>query len=48
MKTIFDKLTRDELINRINTVNESSTAKWGKMSLSDAKALYTVGGNDTS
>jgi len=33
MKTIFDKATRDQLINRINTVNESSTAQWGKMNI---------------
>src|SRR5688572_6336559 len=33
MKTIFDKKTREELINRINTLNENSTAQWGKMSI---------------
>ncbi len=33
MKTIFDKSTRDELINRINALNENSTAKWGKMNV---------------
>jgi hypothetical protein len=33
MKTIFDKTTRDELINRINTLNENSTAQWGKMNV---------------
>ena len=27
---IFDKEIRGELINRINTLNESSTAQWGK------------------
>ncbi|MGI8812338.1 MAG: DUF1569 domain-containing protein [Pyrinomonadaceae bacterium] len=31
MKTIFDKTTRDELIGRINSLNENSTAQWGKM-----------------
>lgn len=31
MKTIFDKATREELINRINALNETSTAQWGKM-----------------
>lgn len=31
MKSVFDKTTRGELINRINSLNESSTAKWGKM-----------------
>jgi hypothetical protein len=34
MKTIFDKATRDELINRISTLNENSQAQWGKMSVS--------------
>ena len=34
MKTIFDKPTRDELINRINALNENSKAQWGKMSVS--------------
>lgn len=33
MKTIFDKATRDELINRINTLNESSKPQWGKMNV---------------
>ncbi|HTJ52415.1 MAG TPA: DUF1569 domain-containing protein [Cyclobacteriaceae bacterium] len=33
MKTIFDKTTRDELINRINTLTENSTAQWGKMNI---------------
>ena len=31
MKTVFDKSTRDELISRINTLNEKSRAQWGKM-----------------
>lgn len=33
MKTVFDKTTRDELINRINTLNETSKAQWGKMNV---------------
>lgn len=33
MKTIFDKATKDALIARINTLNEQSTARWGKMSV---------------
>src|SRR5665811_1582683 len=33
MKSIFDKTTRDELINRINLLNENSTAQWGKMNI---------------
>lgn len=31
MKTIFDKKTRDELIRRINSLNENSRPQWGKM-----------------
>ena len=31
MKTIFDKITRDELINRINMLNEDNSPEWGKM-----------------
>ena len=34
MKTIFDKTTRDELITRVNSLNENSTAQWGKMNVS--------------
>ncbi len=33
MKTTFDKATRDELIRRINTLNENSKAQWGKMNV---------------
>jgi hypothetical protein len=33
MKTIFDKPTRDELIHRINKLNENSKAQWGKMNV---------------
>jgi hypothetical protein len=33
MKTIFDKATRNELIGRIATLNESSKAEWGKMNV---------------
>ena len=33
MKTIFDKTTTDELIRRINSLNENSTAQWGKMTV---------------
>lgn len=31
MKSIFDKSYRDELISRINSVNEASPKQWGKM-----------------
>ena len=33
MKSILDKTTRDELINRINSLNENSAALWGKMNI---------------
>ena len=33
MKTVFEKPTRDELIKRINRLNEKSTAQWGKMNI---------------
>ena len=33
MKTIFDKTTREELIDRIKTLNDNSTRQWGKMTL---------------
>jgi Protein of unknown function (DUF1569) len=33
MKLIFDNPTRDELINRINLLNDNNTAQWGKMTL---------------
>ena len=34
MKTTLDKATRDELISRINNLNEGSQAQWGKMNVS--------------
>ncbi|HEY5327063.1 MAG TPA: DUF1569 domain-containing protein [Mucilaginibacter sp.] len=33
MKIIFDKTTRDELVARINTLDENSKAQWGKMNI---------------
>lgn len=33
MKSIFDKNTRKELINRINSIDENSKAEWGKMTV---------------
>lgn len=33
MKSIFDKTTRDELIDRIHSLREDSTAQWGKMDI---------------
>jgi hypothetical protein len=34
MKTIFDKATRDEVTQRIASLNEKSAANWGKMNIS--------------
>lgn len=33
MKSIFEKTTREEIINRINSLNENSAAQWGKMNI---------------
>jgi hypothetical protein len=33
MKTVLDKQTRDDLITRIDSLNENSTAQWGKMNV---------------
>jgi len=33
MKSIFDKTIRDKVISRINSLNESNSAQWGKMGL---------------
>ncbi len=33
MKSIFDQTAKDEIINRITTLNENSTALWGKMNV---------------
>jgi hypothetical protein len=33
MKTVLDKETRDDLIRRIEMLNENSKAQWGKMNL---------------
>ena len=34
MRTIFDKTTRDEIINRIHSIDQNSAAQWGKMNVS--------------
>jgi hypothetical protein len=34
MKTIFDKATREELMQRIGTLHENSKRDWGKMNVS--------------
>lgn len=33
MKSILDKSSKDELVSRIKTLNEKSTAQWGKMNV---------------
>jgi hypothetical protein len=33
MKSVFDKNIREELIKRINSLNENSKAQWGKMNV---------------
>ncbi|WP_159475101.1 DUF1569 domain-containing protein [Dyadobacter sp. 3J3] len=33
MKTIFDRITREELITRIKTLNDNSLAQWGSMNV---------------
>lgn len=33
MKTIFDKPTREELIDRITSLNDNSNVQWGKMNV---------------
>lgn len=33
MKSLLDKTTRDEVTARINTLNQNSTAQWGKMNV---------------
>lgn len=42
MKTIFDKSTREELINRINTINANNKAQWGKMNVYQILKHYTL------
>ncbi len=38
MKSVFDQTTRDELISRINSLDDNSTAKWGKMNVAQMAA----------
>jgi hypothetical protein len=33
MKSIFDKSTRDEVLERIDSLKENNTAQWGKMTV---------------
>ena len=34
MKSVFDKITREDLVTRISALNENNKAQWGKMTLS--------------
>jgi len=34
MKSVLDTATRNELINRINNLNENSSPQWGRMNIS--------------
>ena len=42
MKTVFDKPTRDELISRIEALNENNKAAWGRMNLYQALKHCTL------
>jgi hypothetical protein len=42
MKNIFDKTVVDELMQRINQLNENSKANWGKMSVDQMLAHCNV------
>ena len=42
MKSIFDNKTRDELITRINSLDENSTAQWGKMNVYEMVKHCTI------
>lgn len=42
MKTVFNKATRDELIGRIYTLDESKKAAWGKMNVYQALKHCTM------
>jgi len=33
MKSVFDQTTREELITRVQMLDENSTARWGKMNI---------------
>jgi hypothetical protein len=42
MKTIFDKSTRDELVHRINSLNEENIPLWGKMNVYQMSKHCTI------
>jgi hypothetical protein len=42
MKTLFDKSTRDELIQRVNSLNEDNKSAWGKMNIYQMSKHCTI------
>jgi hypothetical protein len=42
MKTIFDESTRDELVQRINSLNEDNKPAWGKMNVYQMSKHCTI------
>jgi len=42
MKTIFDKSTRDELVQRINSLKEDNKPVWGKMNVYQMSKHCTI------
>ena len=42
MKTLFDKSTRDELVQRINSIDENNKPVWGKMNVSQVSKHCTI------
>jgi len=42
MKTVFDQITRDEIIARINKLDDKSQAQWGKMNIYQALKHCTL------
>ena len=42
MKTIFNKTSRNNLIDRINSLNENSTAQWGKINVCQMTKHCTI------
>jgi hypothetical protein len=45
MKTVFEPTTRQELINRINSLSPQNTAQWGKMDVFQM-VKHCTGGDD--
>ncbi len=42
MRTIFEKHTRDELVQRINSLNENNKPDWGKMNVYQMSKHCTI------